>query len=116
MEGAELTDDMLPERYEPPWHDLETASAESAFHKESFYLLREASTWLAIVASLTVNASSDRNLAIARGSLMRLTKLMRLMLRELTSEETFQQLAVARSVIETVATLTYLLEDDGSGE
>jgi hypothetical protein len=38
------------------------------------------------------------------------------MLRELMSEETFQQLAVARSVIETVATLTYLLEDDGSGE
>lgn len=81
----------------------------------AFYLLREATPWFSIVAALKPTAPLTRNDAILRGLLVRTCKLLRLTLRELRERETFQQLSVSRDTIETLATLVYLIGDDGTG-
>jgi hypothetical protein len=81
----------------------------------SFYLLKEAAHWMMLIACSKPISPTDRNEAIRRGLLVRLTKLMRLTIRELVAEETFQQLNISRDAIETVANLVYLMGDDGSG-
>lgn len=81
----------------------------------SFYLLREATHWFSIIAALKPMAPLKRNDAILRGLVVRTCKLLRLTLRELNERETFQQLSVTRDAIETLATLVYLIRDDGTG-
>jgi Family of unknown function (DUF5677) len=115
MAYVELPYDQLPEPYAPAWEDLKKSSSEAPFMEASFYLLREGTQWVGIIASLQPLAPLERNQAIVRGLLVRLTKLMRLTIRELVSKETFQQLSISRDAIETVATLLYLIGDDGTG-
>lgn len=115
MDAVELTDDELPRVYEPDWEMLKTTSSEGPFMEASFYLLREASHWMVIISGLQPATPLDRNRAIIRGLLVRTTKLMRLTLRELKDQESFQQLSISRGLIETFATLVYLLEDSGDG-
>lgn len=81
----------------------------------SFYLLREASQWMCIISGIQPATPLDRNRAIIRGLVVRITKLMRLSLRELKDQESFQQLSISRELLETFATLMYLLEDGGDG-
>ncbi|WP_410671958.1 DUF5677 domain-containing protein [Amycolatopsis sp. cmx-4-68] len=117
MDGLiELTDEMMPERYEPNWEALaEAGDSEAQFMEDAFYLLRETTHWFAILTGLPLANPTIRNEAINRGLLVRITKLLRLTVRELHSQETFLQLGIARDVIETVATLFYLLDDTGDG-
>lgn len=112
----EITDDLLPDRYEPDWKKLSQSESEAPYTEASFYLLREAAHWITLISSAHVAPTTERNLAINRGFMVRLAKLMRLMVRDLAAEESFQQLAVNRSVLETVATLKYLLDDEGNGQ
>lgn len=94
---------------------LKRATTESPYMEAAFYLLREATPWFSIVAALKPTAPLTRNDAILRGLLVRTCKLLRLTLRELRERETFQQLSVSRDTIETLATLVYLIGDDGTG-
>lgn len=115
MTYSELSHDELPERHEPAWDTLNGASSESPFMETSFYLLREATHWMGIISGLKPERPLDRNRAIIRGLVVRLTKLMRLTLRELKDGETFQQLSISRDAIETLGTLAWLVKDDGTG-
>ncbi|MEU0987096.1 DUF5677 domain-containing protein [Streptomyces sp. NPDC005953] len=94
---------------------LRRATTESPYMEAAFYLLREATHWFSIIAALKPTAPLTRDDAILRGLLVRTCKLLRLTLRELHARETFQQLSVSRDTIETLATLVYLIGDDGTG-
>ncbi|MGW1725433.1 DUF5677 domain-containing protein [Streptomyces sp. NPDC002306] len=115
MTHEQMNDDQLPVAYEPNFEELEKTTSEAPYMEAAFYLLREATHWLTILAGLKPPSPLKRNDAILRGLLVRVCKLLRLMLRELHSKETFQQLSVNRDTIETLATLAYLIGDDGSG-
>ncbi len=115
MEYVEIGDNDWPQPYAPDWDKLNASSAESPFMEASFYLLRETLHWMTILAGLKPSSPLDRNRAIIRGLIVRLTKLMRLTIRELSSQETFQQLSISRDAIETMATLWYLINDEGDG-
>lgn len=116
MEYVEISDNDWPDCYGPEWEKLSSSNTESPFMEASFYLLREAMHWTAIISGLRPSSPFDRNRAIVRGLIVRLTKLMRLTVRELSSGEAFQQLSISRDIIETIATLLYLLGDEGAGE
>lgn len=111
----ELPDEDLPTPYQPDWQKIEVATSENSYMEAAFYLLREMAHWTCIIASLRPERPLDRNRAVVRGLIVRLMKLMRLTLRELKDQESFQQLSISRDAIETMATLLYLLQDDGSG-
>ncbi|MFC1440144.1 DUF5677 domain-containing protein [Streptacidiphilus sp. N1-10] len=112
----ELEDEHLPDPYGPNWDALGGAADESPFMEAAFYLLREGTQWFGILAGLVIPEKPfARNDAILRGLLVRQCKLLRLTLRELHSQETFQQQSITRDSIETLATLLYLLSDDGTG-
>jgi hypothetical protein len=115
VEYTELAADDLLEPYHPDWNKLEATSSEAPFLETGFYLLRELAQLVTVIASLRPEVPLDRNRAIIRGLLMRLAKLLRLMVRELAADECFQQLSVVRAVLEALATLEYLLGDDGQG-
>jgi Family of unknown function (DUF5677) len=115
MDYVELPAGELLDPYQPDWLVLEGATAEAPFLEAGFYLLRELSQLVAVIASLQPEPPLDRNRAILRGLLVRLTKLLRLTLRELMAKECFQQLNVQRSILETLGTLKYLIDDDGNG-
>lgn len=115
MTYSELTHHDLLEPYQPDWPVLEANNTEAPFNEAGFYLLRELAQIVAVIASLHPSAPFDRNRAILRGQVMRLAKLLRLTVRELSLGETFQLLSVQRAILETVGTLKYLIDDaDGS--
>jgi hypothetical protein len=115
MDYIELDHNELLEPYRPDWPALEGATSEAPFLETGFYLLRELTQFVAVIASLRPAEPLDRNRAIIRGLLMRVTKLLRLTLRELSAKEAFQILSVQRGILETLGTLKYLVDDDGSG-
>ncbi|MYZ34980.1 MULTISPECIES: DUF5677 domain-containing protein [unclassified Streptomyces] len=115
MPYEEMKDEQLPVAYRPDFDKLNKTTSEAPYMEAAFYLLREATHWQAILAGLKPPSSLTRNDAILRGLVVRVCKLLRLTLRELNSKETFQQLSVNRDAIETLATLVYLVGDDGSG-
>jgi hypothetical protein len=115
MTYEEMKDDQLPVAYQPDFEELKKTTSEAPYMEAAFYLLREATHWLTILAALKPPSPLKRNDAILRGLVVRVCKLLRLTLRELNSKETFQQLSVNRDAIETLATLVYLVGDDGSG-
>ncbi|MGW3959122.1 DUF5677 domain-containing protein [Amycolatopsis sp. NPDC005003] len=115
MNYVEPPDNGLPTPYQPDWQKIAADTSENSHMEAAFYLLREMAHWTCLVAGLKPERPLDRNRAVVRGLIVRLMKLMRLTLRELKDQETFQQLSVFRDAIETVATLLYLLQDDGSG-
>jgi Family of unknown function (DUF5677) len=106
-------DNLLP-KYVPDWEKLESAEQESPFLEAGFYLLREATQLVIVTASLVPERPRDRNAAIVQGTMMRCAKLLRLLVRELAAEETFQQLGVLRSLLESLGTLKYLLDGQGT--
>jgi hypothetical protein len=107
-----MQDGDLPRRYEPDWQSLSVAERESPFMQASFELLKEATHYTFIIASLEPVSPLKRNEAILRGHVVRLAKLMRLAVRELASRETFQQLSLTREVLDTIATFVYLAGDE----
>ncbi|MCW5254331.1 DUF5677 domain-containing protein [Streptomyces sp. SHP 1-2] len=115
MAYVEIEDNQLPKVYQPDFETLKKATSESPYMEAAFCLLREATHWLMLIAALRPAEPLKRNDAILRGLVVRVCKLLRLTLRELNERETFQQLSVSRDTIETLATLVYLIGDDGTG-
>lgn len=105
----------LPESYEPNWELLENADNEESFSEAAFYLLQECGSVCAVIASLQTSETLTRNQAIINGLAVRLSKLTKVIIRDLSNRSTFQQLSFSRQIFETSGTLIYLLQDDGSG-
>lgn len=108
--------DLLPRPYSPAWDVLESTSNEEEFTKAAFLILQECGTICAAIAGIQVSSELGRNQAICTGLAIRLTKLAKIVIRDLANHDTFQQLSIARQIFETSATLVYLLHDDGAGE
>jgi hypothetical protein len=115
MDYIELDQGHLLEEYQPDWQTLESSTSEAPFREAGFYLLRELAQFVAVVASLHPLVPLDRNRAIIRGLVVRLAKLLRLTVRELSSGECFQLLSIQRAVLEVLGTLKYLIDDDAAG-
>lgn len=112
---VELTDDLLPIKFEVAEAELQNIDNESEFLHISFELLKELSHWLVILTGVVTDEPLGLNAAIVRGHTVRLMKITRTMVREMIQDEPDQQLALVRELLETVATLAYLLDDtDGS--
>lgn len=106
---------LLPEPHTPDWVHLETSEDEEDFSRSAFELLKECGMVCAGIAGIQIKEELGRNQAACTGLAIRLTKLGKTIVRDLSNRETFQQLSIARQVFETAGTLVYLLNDDGSG-
>lgn len=106
---------LLPPPYEPDWKLLARSSDEEDFSRASFEILKECGGICAAIAGIQTREGVNRNQAVCSGLANRLTKLARVIVRDLSNRETFQQLTIARQVFETAATLVYLLNDEGDG-
>ncbi len=82
---------------------------------ESVELLKEAAALSVLTCGIVPSVPHQRNPAIRCALLVRATKLARSLVIDTCVADGDQQLVLSRQVIETVATLAYLLEDeDGS--
>ena len=116
MSYTQLTEEYLPENYEPEWGKLASATTESPFMEASFNLAHQCGHLTIIITSLKPTKPLVRNEAILLGITVRLMKLMKILIRDLSNNECYQQLSISREMIESAGTLEYLLQDDGSGE
>lgn len=115
MDKLPLTDDLFPEIYLPDWDALQIATKEEPFTEAAFYLLRECAQTCTILAVTQSDIPLTRNKAIDMGLAVRLSKLGKAIVRDLSNQECFQQLSLSRQILETSANLVYLINDDGSG-
>lgn len=106
---------LLPSPHMPDWEHLESSNDEEDYSKTAFELLKECGMVCAAIAGIQIKEELGRNQATCTGLAVRLTKLGKTIVRDLSNRETFQQLSIARQVFETAGTLVYLLNDDGSG-
>lgn len=107
---------LLPQPHIPDWTALESSNDEEDFSRSAFELLKECGMVCAAIAGIQIKGELERNQAICTGLAIRLTKLGKTIVRDLSNRETFQQLSIARQVFETAGNLVYLLNDDGSGD
>lgn len=110
---------LLPPLHEVPIDELEAASEEEPFVRESFELLKEATVLLTAVAGLRTEVHSDglaRDHAIVVGHYARMVKLMRCLIRQVSDGHGGdQQIAINREFLDSVSTILYLLDDPGDG-
>ena len=96
---------------------LANAQSEEVFLQCAFELTKE--TMAAVVFSFSVRTSAsnrglNRNQAILVGHLVRMMKLMRTLIRQISDGHGGdQQLAITRQFIDSAATVIYLLSDSG---
>ena len=109
---------LLPDEYEVDVASLDQAASERPFLRASFELLKEAAVLTALPAELSIRdlpQGVDRNNAILCGHLVRMTKLMRTIIRAVVDDHGGDQLlSVARQFLDSASTVVYLLGDDGS--
>jgi len=115
MQFIAVEDSVLPEPYELKWPELNKAASDEPFAQAFGSLLFEGGKLLEIVANLKPKDITDRNQAVLIGHLVRMTKLIRVVLRDLASRDVEQQLGISREFLETAANLKWLLQDDGTG-
>ncbi len=104
---------LLPKPYNPEWDILDSTTNKEDFNEAAFKLLKQCSQVCVAIAGIQIKESIGRNQAICTGLAIRLTKLARIVIRDFSGRETFQQLTIARQVFETASTLIYLLNDKG---
>lgn len=108
VEAAEF----WPDPYRPAWEELSTTKGESLFVQAAFELTKEAATYVQLAAGIYAERPLERNEAIKRGQLAKLAKLCVLFISTTHEDDGDQHLALARQLIELVATFLYLLDDD----
>lgn len=110
---------LLPTLHDVDFEELERASDEEPFVRESFELLKEASVLLTVVAGIRTDRHRDglqRDHAIIIGHFARMAKLMKGLIRQLSDGHGGdQQIAVSREFMDSVSTVMYLLGDSGDG-
>lgn len=115
MDYTELADNDIPKPYQPDWKALETATGESPFMEAAFNLAKECGILSVIIANLKPASPPNFHRAVEMGMAVRLSKLMKMLVRDISNNEPYQQLGISRQMLETSGTLVYLLHDDGSG-
>ncbi|TPW75573.1 DUF5677 domain-containing protein [Schumannella soli] len=111
---------VLPEEAVVEVADLQAATDEEPFIRASFDLLRESVVVMVTVAGLRRDTQQenglDRNQAILVGHFAKSIKLVKGLVRQLSDgHDGDLQLPIFREVLESIATVNYLLGDDGSG-
>lgn len=112
----EIDESELPEVYKPNWEKIENATDVEPFLEASVNLAVSTGQISFMITSLKPEQPFDRNQAILMGLLVRLSKLLKRLLRDISDREIYGQLDTVRQILETSATLRYLAEDDGSGD
>lgn len=72
--------EVWPDRYQPDWDDLQTATQEEVFVRESFELLKEAGSVAALTVGIVPASPHNRNEAILCGQMLRMVSLGQTML------------------------------------
>lgn len=106
--------DVVPERYIVDFDALRGENHEIAYVKESFEILKEAASWIALALSIRQEGQSEempRDQAICAGQLVRMYKIMRLVLRQIADDHGGDhQMALSREFLESASTVAYLLD------
>jgi len=113
--------DALPDEPVVDLSDLQGADSEEPFIHASFDLLRDAAGLMTAIAGLRRDnqpeSGLERNQAILVGHMVKLVKLARALVRQLSDgHDGDLQLPIFREALESIATVHYLLDDDGSGK
>ncbi len=108
-------EELWPEAYEVNWATLEKPTSEDDFGEASFELLKEAGIIAHLAAGLLPNMSLSRDRAILYALILKASKLSCGMIAMTAKHGADRQLVVTRELLECLATLSYLIEDDGSG-
>jgi hypothetical protein len=120
MESDGLDSEYWPDEYEVDTDSLDEARNEEPFLRASFELLKEAAGLTALAAGVMTSetqAGHDRNGALLVGHLVRMTKLMRTMIRAVVDDHGGdQQMQLARQFLDSASTLAYLLQDAGNSD
>lgn len=120
MDASSIGEDdlrsLLPKATLFDWDLLSSTKNEEDFSRMAFELLKECGGVTAAIAGIQASPTLDRNHAICNGLAVRLVKLEKLIIRDLSERETFQQLSIARQIFETAGTLVYLINDGGNGD
>lgn len=109
-----LNDDHWPPQHEVDIDALKEALSEEPFLRESFELLKEAAGLVALASGISTNGCSthDRDAAVLVGHLVRMTKLMRTMIRAIVDDHGGdQQMQLMRQFLDSASALAYFLED-----
>ncbi|WP_427174313.1 DUF5677 domain-containing protein [Arthrobacter sp. 92] len=106
--------DVVPERYIVNFDVLRGESHEIAYLKESFEILKETGSWIALALSIREEGQGDelpRDQAICAGQLVRMYKITRLVLRQIIDDHGGDhQMALSREFLESASTVAYLLD------
>jgi hypothetical protein len=105
-------DDLLPEIPTPDW---ETLSDDSAIGEAAFELLKVTAVFAHFAAGLLPTNAYTRDEAILAGLVVKVSKLGKAMVAMSAHLGSDRQLALAREVIEALATLAYLVDDTDGG-
>jgi Family of unknown function (DUF5677) len=108
-------EDLCPPAYEVKWSDLAKPTSEDPFGEASFELLKEAGILSHLAAGLLPNSALPRDRAILYALMLKASKLARELIAMTAQLGTDRQLALVRELLECLATLSYLLGDDGTG-
>jgi hypothetical protein len=104
--------DVLPEIPTPEWSEL---AESNAVGEAAFELLKAATIYAHVAASILPTSRFGRDDAILTGLILKLSKLGKALVGMSATLGSDRQLALDREVLEASATLTYLLGDtDGS--
>jgi hypothetical protein len=105
-------DELLPEIPTPDW---ETLSDDSTVGEAAFELLKAAAVYAHLAAGLLPTGGYTRDDAILAGLVVKVSKLGKAMVAMSAHLGSDRQLALAREVIEALATLAYLVDDTDGG-
>lgn len=109
----------MDEAHEVTWTELETATSETPFVRESFELLKDVIEIVTLVASLRPANDAkglSRDQAIIVGHFARMVKLMLSLVRQISDGHPGdQQVTLNREFMDSLATVLYLLDDPGDG-
>lgn len=107
-----MTEDDLPARFEL---DLPVIKSQDDYGHAAFELLKEASMLVIMLVHAIPSEPFQRNDAIRRGLIKRLSLLGKSLLSDICHNSGYQQETLARQIVEAAANYFYLADDDGSG-
>jgi Family of unknown function (DUF5677) len=116
MDEGISVDELWPDAYAPKWEVLTNPESESYFGEASFELLKEAGTLTHLSAGLLPESTQTRDEAILCALVLKASKLSKAVIAMTAHLGGDRQIALVRELVEALATLHYLLHDDGSGD
>src|SRR5436190_6618889 len=108
-----ITEADLPVRFDL---DLPTIKTQNDYGNAAFELLKEAGMLVVMLVHAIPPEPFERNDAIRRGLIKRLSLLGKSLLSDICHNSGYQQEPLGRQIVEAAANYFYLADDDGSGE